>query len=52
MELCEYGVGASTVAPDVIEGLINNANITAAVDAFTKDFYSLCGEGKTMIDCD
>lgn len=52
MELCEYGVGASTVAPDVIEGLINNANITAAVDAFTKDFYSLCGEGKTMIDCE
>ena len=52
MELCEYGIGASTVAPDVMEGLIKNANVTSAVDAFTKDFYSLCGEGKTMIDCE
>ena len=52
MELCEYGIGACTVAPEVIDGLIKNANVTAAVDAFTKDFYSLCGEGKSMIDCD
>lgn len=24
LELCEYGVGASTVAPEVIEGLVKN----------------------------
>ena len=52
MELCEYGVGACTIAPDVIDGLIKNENVTGAVDAFKKDFYSLCGEGKTMIDCE
>ncbi len=51
LELCEYGVGASTVAPDIIEGFINNPNISSAVDVFTKDFEGLCGEGKTMLDC-
>ena len=52
LELCEYGVGASTVAPDIIEGFINNPNISSAVDVFTKDFEGLCGEGKTMLDCE
>lgn len=52
LELCEYGVGASTVAPDIIEGFINNPNISSAVDVFTKDFEGLCGEGKTMLNCD
>lgn len=52
MELCEYGVGACTVAPDVIDGLIKNENVTAAIDAFKNDFCSLCGEGKTMVNCD
>lgn len=50
LELTKYGVGAATVGTDVIEGLIKNAAITAAVDAFTEDFESLCGEGKTMMD--
>ena len=49
-ELCAYGVGASTVAPDVIEGLVKNACVTAAVEDFIKDFEKLCGEGKTMLD--
>ncbi|MBR3613736.1 MAG: fructose-6-phosphate aldolase [Clostridia bacterium] len=52
LELCEYGVGASTVAPEIIEGFINNPNISSAVDVFTKDFEGLCGEGKTMFNCD
>jgi fructose-6-phosphate aldolase 2 len=53
LELCEYGVGAATVAPDVIEGFINNTtNISEAVKDFTADFENLCGEGKTMLDCD
>ncbi len=53
LELCEYGVGAATVAPDIIDGFINNTtNISAAVKEFTNDFENLCGEGKTMIDCE
>ena len=51
LELCAYGIGAATIAPDVIEGLIKNDAVTAAVGAFTKDFEGLCGEGKTMKDC-
>lgn len=51
LELCEYGVGASTVAPDVIEGLVKNQAITAAVEAFVKDFEGLTGEGRNMTDC-
>ena len=52
LELCEYGVGASTVAPEIIEGFINNTNVSSAVDVFIEDFESLCGEGKTMSDCE
>lgn len=48
LELCKYGIGASTVAPDVIEGLVKNQAITAAIDDFVKDFEGLTGEGKTM----
>jgi len=51
LELCAYGIGAATIAPDVIEGLIKNDSVKAAVDAFTKDFEGLCGEGRTMKDC-
>lgn len=48
MELARYGVKAVTVAPDVIDGLVKNVAIDAAVDAFTKDFEGLMGQGKTM----
>lgn len=51
LELCEYGIGASTVAPDVIEGLVKNQAITAAVDDFIKDFEDLTGSGKDMSNC-
>ncbi len=50
--LCEYGIGASTAAPDIIEGLIKNASVSAAVEDFTKDFHSICGDGKNMSDCE
>lgn len=50
-ELCEYGIGASTISPDVIEGLIKNDSVTMAVAAFTKDFENLCGAGVTMKNC-
>lgn len=48
--LCEYGVGASTAACDIIEGFLKNASVAAAVDAFVADFEGLCGAGKTMLD--
>lgn len=48
LELAKYGVGASTIAPDVIEGLIKVDAARCAVDVFIKDFEHLCGENKTM----
>ncbi len=51
LELCKYGIGASTVAPDVIEGFVKNQAITAAIDDFVKDFEGLTGEGMTMSNC-
>jgi fructose-6-phosphate aldolase 2 len=51
LELTKYGVKAGTVAPDIIEGLVKNAAIDAAIAQFTKDFAGLVGEGKTMEDC-
>ena len=51
LELCKYGAKAVTAAPDVIEALVKNAAIDAAVEQFTRDFEALVGEGKTMLDC-
>ncbi|MCI8299109.1 MAG: fructose-6-phosphate aldolase [Lachnospiraceae bacterium] len=51
LELCEYGVGASTAAPDIIDGLVKNQAITSAVAAFVEDFQGLTGEGKDMTNC-
>ncbi len=51
LELARYGVKAVTVAPDVIDGLVKNVAITAAVADFKRDFEGLVGEGKTMKDC-
>lgn len=51
LELCKYGVGASTISPDVIEGLIKNDSVSAAVDVFISDFEKLCGNNKTMSNC-
>ena len=52
LELGEYGVGACTVAPDVIDGFMKNATVTSAVEDFQKNFKALCGVGKTMLDCE
>ncbi len=51
-ELCEYGISCLTIAPDVIDNLIKNANVTLAVEDFVADFESLCGKGKTMLNCE
>ena len=48
LALCAQGVGAATVAPDILFGLIRNDSVERAVDAFTTDFEKLCGTGKTM----
>ena len=50
LELAKYGLGASTIAPDVIEGLIKVDAARIAVDVFTKDFEALRGEDSTMLD--
>lgn len=47
-ELCEYGVGAATIDPAVIDSLIKNDSVSAALDVFVNEFEGLCGEGKTM----
>lgn len=51
LELIKYGVKAVTVAPDVIDGLVKNAAIDAAITQFASDFAGLVGDGKTMADC-
>lgn len=49
LSLCEYGVGAATAAPDVIEALVKNAAIDQAVDTFVDDFKKL-GYGDSMAE--
>ncbi len=51
LELCEYGVGAATIGPDVIEAFVKNDSVNMAVENFTKDFEKLCGAGVTMVTC-
>lgn len=51
LELTKYGVKAVTLSPDVIDALVKNAAIDAAVDQFTKDFEGLAGAGVTMENC-
>lgn len=48
LNLCKHGIESVTAAPNVIDGLIKNDATISAVDVFTKDFYSLVGEGNTM----
>jgi len=43
LDLCLYGIGASTAAPEVIEGLVKNAAIDSAIDVFVSDFENLTG---------
>lgn len=49
-ELALYGVGAATVPPSVIEGLIVNETVAASLSGFERDFAALVGKGKTMAD--
>ncbi len=49
--LCLSGLGAATLAPNVLHNLIRNASVDDAEDTFLSDFESLCGQGKTMLNC-
>lgn len=51
LELCKYGVGGATAAPDIISSLAKNKVVESAVEDFLTDFSKLVGEGKTMKDC-
>ncbi len=50
LELCEYGVGGATAAPDILNGLLTNRIVTDAVKVFNSDFAGLVGQGVTMAD--
>ena len=50
LELCEYGIAAATITPDLLTTLTKNSAITDAVETFIKDFESFAGEGKTMLN--
>jgi fructose-6-phosphate aldolase 2 len=51
LELAKYGVKAVTVAPDVIDQMVKNAAIDAAIDQFTSDFEGVTAPGATMENC-
>lgn len=51
LSLCKHGIGSVTAPPEVLDALIKNDATAVAVEVFTKDFYSLVGEGKTMMNC-
>ena len=48
LELCKYGIGASTASPCVIDDFVKNHTIDAAIDMFVKDFESIAGKDATM----
>lgn len=48
IELCAHGIGAATVTPDILFGLLRNDSVDRAIDVFTADFEKLCGAGRTM----
>ena len=46
LELCAYGIGSITAAPDVIEGFVKNLAIDGAVADFDADFRKLTGKAR------
>ena len=49
LELAKHGVGAATISPDVIEGLVAIDAVYHAVDVSSRIFESFCGEGTNMV---
>ena len=50
LELAHFGIGASTCSCDVIETFVKDKNVDIAIEAFIKDFESITGNNKTMLD--
>ena len=50
LELCEYGIAAATISPDLLTAFNKNSAIDEAVETFISDFESFAGKGKTMRD--
>ena len=50
LELCEYGINAAKVSPDLLTAFTKNSAIDEAVNTFIDDFESFAGKGKTMRD--
>lgn len=48
LEVCKYGIGASTASPDVIDDFVKNQAIDAAIDNFIEDFEKITQKGSTM----
>ncbi|MBQ9387686.1 MAG: fructose-6-phosphate aldolase [Lachnospiraceae bacterium] len=48
-EICRMGIDAVTLQPELIDSLLKNDSVEAAVDRFISDFEVLCGSGATMI---
>ncbi len=47
-ELCAYGIGSVTAAPELIEQMLRHPAVGPAVDTFNGDFHTLCGPERTM----
>ena len=50
LELCEYGIAAAKISPDLLTAFNKNSAIDEAVETFISDFESFAGKGKTMRD--
>lgn len=48
IELAKFGAGATTISPDIIDGLIKLDATNITVDTFIKDFDDLCECHSTM----
>jgi len=51
-KMIEHGIYSSTISYDLLRTLLVSSDTDKAIKDFKSDFESLCGEGKTMIDCE
>lgn len=49
LELCQYGIQALTLAPEILDNLVINPSVDMAIQAFVKDFEKVAGQKQTMI---
>ena len=49
ISLCEYGIGATTISPDVLDFLIKNDSVTAALNVFRRDFESCAARAERCL---